>query len=81
MARGRKRYKREKGDVVLSFKVSVDVKGRLEKIVQSFDNGIGDVFLGDVAESILLAFFRGNPPPKDLEKGRELVIMKRKGVL
>lgn len=81
MPRGRKRYKREKEDVVLSFKVDVNTKRRLEEIAQSFDGGLADVFTGDVAETILLAFFKGNTPPKDIEVARELVIMKRKGLL
>lgn len=81
MARGRKRYKRKRDDVVLSFKVDIKLKKRLEEIAHSFDSGLVDVFTGDIAETILLAFFKANLPPKDIEKGRELVIMKRKGRL
>lgn len=78
MARGRKRYKRERGDVVLSFKVGIKTKKRLEEIAHSFDGGIANVFTGDIAETIILAFFKGNIPPKDMEVARELIIKRKK---
>lgn len=81
MGRGRIRYKHKKDDVVLSFMVDAKIKKRLEKIAGSFDEGVADVFMGDVAETILIAFFKGNAPPADMEKARELVILKRKGRL
>lgn len=78
MIKGRKRYKRKKDDVVLSFKVDVKTKRRLEEIAHSFDGGFADVFTGDIAETILLAFFKGNVPPKDIEVARELIIKRKK---
>ena len=79
MTRGRKRYKRKRDDVVLSFKINRETKKRLEEIAHSFDGGLADIFTGDVAETILLAFFKGNAPPKDMEAARELVIKRKKG--
>jgi len=79
MTRGRKRYKRKIDDVVLSFKVSLKTKKRLEEIAHSFDGGFADVFTGDVAETILLTFFKGNAPPKDMEVMRKLIIKRKKG--
>lgn len=78
MIKGRKRYKRKIDDVVLSFKVNRETKKRLEEIAYSFDSGFADIFTGDVAETILLAFFKGNAPPKDMEVARELIIKRKK---
>ena len=71
----RKRWKRKESDVVLSFMINPKIKNQLKKIAQSFDEG---VFTGDIAETILLAFFKGNAQPKDMEVARELIIRKKK---
>lgn len=66
--------KRENG-VMMGFNIERKYKDRIEVIADSFD----EETKSDVIEAILKAFFIANKPPKDIEKGRELVIMKRKG--
>ena len=78
MTKGRKRYKRERDDVVLSFRINPKTKKRLNEIAHSFDGGLADVFTGDIAETILLAFFKANASPKDMEVARELTIKRKK---
>lgn len=79
MARGRKRRKRKGDEVVLSLLVNPEMKRRLGEIADSFDGGV--VFTGDVAETILIAFFKANPLQKDKEAARRLIIMREKGEL
>jgi len=66
--------KRENG-VMMGFNIERKYKDRIEQIANTFDQETKS----DVIEAILKAFFTANKPPKDIEKGRELVIMKRKG--
>ena len=69
-------YKKKREDgVMMGFNIERKYKDRIEEIANSF----GDETKSDVIEAILKAFFIVNNPPKDIEKGRELVIMKRKG--
>ena len=66
-----------KGKVMMGLHIDESYKNRIEEIADSFDQET----MSDVMEAILKAFFIANKPPKDIEKGRELVIMKRKGRL
>lgn len=58
----------------MGFNIERKYKDRIEEIANSFDQETKS----DVIEAILKTFFTVNKPPKDIEKGRELVIMKRK---
>ena len=49
-------------------------KDRIEAIADSFEQET----MSDVIEAILKAFFTANQPPDDMEKGRGLVIKKRR---
>lgn len=71
--------KKSKGGskVMLGFHIGQEYKDRIVAIADSFDQET----MSDVIEAILKAFFIANKPPRDIEKGRELVIMKRKGGL
>lgn len=70
--------KQKKGDkAMMGFHIEESYKNRIEEIADSFDQET----MSDVIEAILKAFFIANKPPRDIEKGRELVIMKRKGGL
>lgn len=60
---------------IIAFRIEGRIKDRIEEIAGSFDRET----VSDVVEAIVKAFFKANPPPKDIEKGRKLVIMKRKG--
>ena len=60
---------------MMGFNIERKYKDRIEEIANSFDQETKS----DVIEAILKAFFTANKPPQDIEKGRELVIMKRKG--
>ena len=60
---------------MMGFHIGQKYKDRIEAIADSFDQET----MSDVIEAILKAFFIANQPPKDIEKGRELVIMRRKG--
>ena len=66
-----------KDKVMMGFHIEQKHKDRIGTIADSFDQET----MSDVIEAILKAFFIANKPPKDIEKGRELVIMKRKGEL
>lgn len=60
---------------MMGFHIGQEYKNRIEAIADSFEQET----MSDVIEVILKAFFIANKPPRDIEKGRELVIMKRKG--
>ena len=68
----------KRGDkVMMGFHIEQKYKDTIEAIADSFEQET----MSDVIEAILKAFFITNKPPRDSEKGRELVIMKRKGKL
>lgn len=71
-----KKRKRE-NKPMMGFHIGQEYKDRIEIIADTFDQET----MSDVIEAILKAFFTANKPSKDIEKGRELVIMKRKGEL
>ena len=66
-----------KGKAMLGFHIDESYKNRIVGIADSFDQE----GMSDVIEAILKAFFTANPSSKGKAKGRELVIMKRKGLL
>ena len=68
--------KRKKGEnkAMMGFHIEQKYKDRIEAIADSFEEGT----LSDVIEAILKAFFTVNQPPKDMEKGRGLVIKERR---
>lgn len=68
--------KKKKGEnkPMMGFHIDQKYKDRIETIADSFEQET----MSDVIEAILKAFFVANKPPRDMEKGRELVIMKRK---
>ena len=59
---------------MLGFHIEQQYKDRIEAIANSFDQET----MSDVIEAILKAFFTANKPPQDIEKGRGLVIKKRR---
>lgn len=71
--------KKRKGGVkaMMGFHIEQKYKDRIEAIADSFEQET----MSDAIEAILKAFFIANKPPADIEKGRELVIKKRKGKL
>lgn len=71
--------RRRKGEdkAMMGFHIDQKHKDRIEQIADSFEQET----MSDVIEAILKAFFIANKPPADIEKGRELVIKKRKGKL
>ena len=66
---------KEENKPMMGFHIEQKYKDRVEAIADSFEQET----MSDVIEAILKAFFIANKPPRDMEKGRELVIMKRKG--
>ena len=71
--------KKRKGEnkPMMGFHIEQKYKDKIEAIADSFEQES----MSDVIEAILKAFFIANKPQKDIEKGRELVIMKRSGKL
>ena len=65
------------GKAMMGFHISESYKNRIEEIANSFDQET----MSDVIEAILKAFFTVNPSSKGKRKGRQLVILKRKGLL
>ena len=59
---------------MLGFHIEQKYKDKIEAIADSFEQET----MSDVIEAILKAFFTVNQPPKDMEKGRGLVIKKRR---
>lgn len=66
-----------KGKAMVGFHIEESYKNRIVEIADSLDRET----MSDVVEAILKAFFRANPSSKGKMKGRELVILKRKGLL
>ncbi len=65
---------KNKEKVMMGFHIEEKYKDRIEAIADSFEQGS----MSDVIEAILKAFFTVNQPPEDMEKGRGLVIKKRR---
>lgn len=66
-----------KGKAMVGFHIDESYKNRIVEIADSFDQET----MSDVVEAILKAFFTVNPDSKGKKKGRQLVILKRKGLL
>ena len=68
--------KKRKGEnkAMMGFHIEQKYKDKIEAIADSFEQET----VSDVIEAILKAFFTANQPPKDMEKGRGLVIKKRR---
>jgi len=66
--------KKGKDKAMIGFHIEQQYKDRIEAISGSLKGETKS----DVVEAILKAFFTANPAPMDIEKGRGLVIKKRK---
>lgn len=78
MKKRKEEYKgTERERVMMGFHIERLYKDKIEGIADSFDQES----MSDVIEAILKAFFKANKPPKDIERARKLVIMKRKGLI
>lgn len=71
------KHQKRVDEKVIAFRIEGRYKKRIKRIANSLDRET----MSDVVEAIIKAFFKENKPPKDMERARELVIMKRKGEL